>query len=141
LKEVLLETLLLLYQFVCLIIPVILCVAFLTLTERKTLAVFQRRKGPNVVGFFGFLQPFSDGIKLVLKEVILPIWSNKLLFFFAPFVTLCLSLSLWVIIPLSEEILFVDLEYSILYILSFSSLTAYGLIFSGWASNSRYAFF
>jgi len=70
----------------------------------------------------------------------LPIWANKLLFFFAPFVTLCLSLSLWVIVPLSEEVLFVDLEYSILYILSFSSLTAYGLIFSGWASNSRYAF-
>jgi len=90
--------------------------------------------------FSGFLQPFADGIKLVLKEVVLPIWANKLLFFFAPFVTLCLSLSLWVIVPLSEEVLFVDLEYSVLYILSFSSLTVYGIIFSGWASNSRYAF-
>jgi len=140
LKEFFLDFLIFINHFIFIIIPVILCVAFLTLTERKILAAIQRRKGPNVVGFFGFLQPFADGIKLVLKEVILPIWSNKLLFFFAPFVTLCLSLSLWVIVPFSEEVLFVDLEYSVLYILSFSSLTVYGIIFSGWASNSRYAF-
>jgi len=140
LNEFFLDFLIFFNHFIFIIIPVILCVAFLTLTERKILAAIQRRKGPNVVGFFGFLQPFADGIKLVLKEVVLPIWSNKLLFFFAPFVTLCLSLSLWVIVPFSEEVLFVDLEYSVLYILSFSSLTVYGIIFSGWASNSRYAF-
>jgi len=137
----LLDFLIFLYHFIFMIIPVILCVAFLTLTERKVLAALQRRRGPNVVGIYGFLQPFADGLKLILKEVVLPIWSNKLLFFFAPFVTLSLSLSLWVIVPFSEEVLFIDLEYSLLYILAFSSLTVYGIIFSGWASNSRYAFF
>jgi len=128
------------FQIILLLLPLILSVAFLTLTERKVLAAVQRRKGPNLVGFWGLLQPFADGVKLVLKEVVLPLVSDKLIFFFAPLLTFFLSLTIWTIIPLNEVAVVSDLDFGLLFFLAISSFSVYGVIFAGWASNSRYAF-
>jgi len=122
------------------IIPLLLTVAFLTLAERKVLASVQRRKGPNVVGFLGSMQPFADGLKLLLKETILPSTSSKFLFIFSPIFTLFVSLLSWAVIPFSETAVFSDLTFGLLYLFATSSLGVYGIILAGWSSNSRYAF-
>jgi len=122
------------------IIPLLLTVALLTLAERKVLASVQRRKGPNVVGFLGLMQPFADGFKLLIKETILPSTSSKFLFIFSPIFTLFISLISWSVVPFSEGLVFSDLNLGLLYLFAVSSLGVYGIILSGWASNSRYAF-
>jgi NADH-quinone oxidoreductase subunit H len=122
------------------IIPLLLTVALLTLAERKVLASVQRRKGPNVVGFLGLMQPFADGFKLLIKETILPSTSSKFLFIFSPIFTLFVSLISWSVVPFSEGLVFSDLNLGLLYLFAVSSLGVYGIILSGWASNSRYAF-
>jgi NADH-quinone oxidoreductase subunit H len=118
----------------------LLAVAFLTLMERKVLAATQRRKGPNVVGFYGFLQPFADALKLLVKETIIPFISNRFLFLLAPLITFVLSLLGWGAIPLFNYSVISDLNIGVLYIFAISSLGVYGIILAGWASNSRYAF-
>lgn len=122
------------------IIPLLLTVALLTLAERKVLASVQRRKGPNVVGFLGLMQPFADGFKLLIKETVLPSTSSKFLFIFSPIFTLFVSLISWSVVPFSEGVVFSDLNLGLLYLFAVSSLGVYGIILSGWASNSRYAF-
>ena len=122
------------------IINILISVAFFTLIERKVLSIFQRRKGPNVVGFAGFLQAFSDGLKLFLKELILPTKINKILYIISPIITLFLSLIIWIVIPFSENIILLDINLGLLYILAISSLNVYGIILAGWTSNSKYSF-
>lgn len=122
------------------IIPVLIAVAYFTLVERKLMGSMQRRRGPNVVGFMGILQPLADGLKLFAKETVLPSNANIALFLFAPIVTFVLSLMGWVVIPFSEKGVISDINVGILYILTISSLSVYGIIIAGWSSNSKYAF-
>uniref|UniRef100_A0AAU6S6B9 NADH-ubiquinone oxidoreductase chain 1 n=1 Tax=Theloderma albopunctatum TaxID=1775700 RepID=A0AAU6S6B9_9NEOB len=119
------------------IIPILLAVAFLTLVERKILGYAQHRKGPNLVGPMGLLQPFADGIKLFSKEPILPSTSSQILFIFAPTLALTLAMFIWSPFPMPNPHL--DLNLNILFILAISSLTVYATLSSGWASNSKYA--
>ncbi|NDB69714.1 MAG: NADH-quinone oxidoreductase subunit NuoH, partial [Methylocystaceae bacterium] len=122
------------------VVPLIICMAYLTLAERKVIAAMQLRKGPNVVGPFGLLQPIIDGVKLMLKEVILPTHSNKALFVLAPMLTFSLALIGWAVIPIGPDFVIANLNVGVLYLLAISSLGVYGIIISGWASNSKYAF-
>jgi NADH dehydrogenase/LAGLIDADG endonuclease len=122
------------------IVPILLSVAFMTIIERKILATMQRRLGPTDVGYFGVLQPFSDALKLILKESVVPAQSNKILFYLAPVVTLVFSLLGWVIIPFGQGLVISDWSMGILYTLALSSLAVYGVLFAGWSANSKYAF-
>jgi len=116
-------------------------VAFTTLVERKIMASIQRRKGPNVVGILGILQPIADGLKLFLKEIVYPSQSNSLFFFFAPLFTFFCSILLWFIVPFSFSSVLNEIPFSILYVMGISSISVYAIIFSGWSSNSKYAFY
>lgn len=127
-------------KYISLIFPILLAVAFLTLFERKLLGAVQRRKGPNVIGFWGLLQPFADAFKLLLKEIVVPSVANKFSFFSAPVLIFGLSLLSWLVIPFGSGFVLIDINIGILYIFAISSLNVYGLIIAGWASNSRYAF-
>ena len=122
------------------IVPVLIAVAFFTLLERKIMAGIQRRRGPNVVGVLGVLQPFADGLKLLIKETIIPSRANKIIFLLAPILALFLSFLSYTVLPFSLFNVFSDINLGILYIFAISSLSVYGIIMSGWSSNSRYAF-
>ena len=129
-----------LIKILIIVLPMLIAIAYLTLIERKVISAIQRRKGPNIVGFFGLLQPFADALKLMIKETILPSIANRVIFLIAPIITLGLSLMSWVVIPLDRGIVLSDINLGILYIFAVSSLGVYGIIISGWSSNSRYAF-
>jgi len=126
--------------YLALILPLLLAIAFFTLVERHIIASIQRRQGPNVTGFFGLLQPITDGVKLIFKESVLPKSSNLLIFFFAPIFTFGLALANWVVLPLGEGFALVDINVGILYIFALSSLGVHSIIMAGWSSNSKYAF-
>lgn len=134
------ECIILVMRILALIIPLLIAVAYLTLVERKLIASIQRRKGPNVVGIFGVLQPFADALKLLLKETLLPSVANRIIFILAPILTLLLSLLGWAIVPIGFSKVIADINIGIVYIFAVSSLGVYGVIISGWSSNSRYAF-
>jgi NADH-quinone oxidoreductase subunit H len=118
----------------------LLATAFLTLSERKVMASCQRRKGPNVVGFIGLLQPISDGLKLIVKEPLVPTNATPFLFLCAPMLSFVFSTIAWVAIPFDGAIAIADLNIGVLYLFAVSSLAVYGIIISGWSSNSKYAF-
>jgi len=126
--------------FLSLIIPLLIAVAYFTLIERQILAAIQRRQGPNIVGFYGLLQPLSDGLKLFLKETILPKSSNIMIFIFAPVFTFGLALSGWIVIPLGDGFALSNINIGLLYIFAISSLSVHSVIMAGWSSNSKYAF-
>lgn len=121
-------------------VPLLLSVAFFTVAERKIMGAIQRRRGPNVIGFIGLLQAIADGLKLLVKETILPSNSNIAIFLLAPVLSFILSVIGWAVIPFSHTVVLADVNLGILYIFAISSLNVYGLILSGWASNSKYAF-
>jgi NADH-quinone oxidoreductase subunit H len=127
-------------KILILIVPLLLSVAYFTLAERKIMGAIQRRRGPNVVGVFGLLQPIADGVKLILKETIIPSSAHKKLFLIAPLITFILSFLGWAVIPFNETAIFSDLNLGFLYVFAISALSVYGIIISGWASNSKYAF-
>ena len=132
--------LILVIKILVIVLPIILAIAYFTLAERKIMGAIQRRKGPNVVGTYGLLQPLADGLKLVFKETILPSSSDKVVFILAPIITFVLSLMGWAVIPFNETALLADINVGILYLFAISSLGVYGIMLSGWSSNSKYAF-
>ncbi|WP_372023588.1 NADH-quinone oxidoreductase subunit NuoH [Tistrella mobilis] len=127
-------------QILAIVLPLLIAVAYLTLMERRVIGYIQMRRGPNVVGPFGMLQPFADALKLLTKETIIPSRSNRFLFLFAPMLTLILSLVAWAVIPFDDGWVLSDINVGVLYLFAISSLGVYGIIVAGWASNSRYAF-
>ncbi len=127
-------------QVFIVIIPLLIGVAYLTLAERRVIGFKQLRKGPNVVGPFGLLQPFADALKLLSKETILPAGADKVTFVIAPMLTFVLALVAWAVIPFGESLVISDINVGILYLFAVSSLGVYGIIMAGWASNSKYAF-
>ncbi|HEV7456917.1 MAG TPA: NADH-quinone oxidoreductase subunit NuoH [Roseococcus sp.] len=127
-------------QALALLVPVLIGVAYLTWAERKVLAAMQLRRGPNVVGPFGLLQPFADAIKMLMKETIIPSGASRLLFLAAPILTFVLAMIAWAVIPVNDGWAIADINVGILYLFAISSLGVYGVIIAGWASNSKYAF-
>ncbi len=135
-----LSTIILALKIVVFIVALLVCVAYLTYFERKVIGAMQLRKGPNVVGPFGVLQPLADGLKLFFKETILPTMARKVVFVLAPMFTFTLSLVVWAVIPIGPNMVFANINVGILYLLAVSSVSVYGIVMAGWASNSRYAF-
>ncbi|MBM3488844.1 MAG: NADH-quinone oxidoreductase subunit NuoH [Alphaproteobacteria bacterium] len=127
-------------QILAIVVPLLLCVAMLTYAERKVMAAMQLRMGPNVVGPFGLLQAFADGLKLLLKETVFPTGANKVVFAVAPMLTFVLSLIAWAVIPFGAGLVLADINVGILYLFAISSLGVYGIVMAGWASNSKYPF-
>ena len=133
-------TAIILAQIVAIVIVLLLAVAYLTYAERKVMAVMQLRRGPNVVGPFGLLQPIADGLKLLFKETIIPAGANRVIFIAAPMLTFVLAMIAWAVIPVDDGWVLADINVGILYLFAISSLGVYGIIMAGWASNSKYAF-
>ena len=127
-------------KILLIVLPLMLGVAYLTLAERKVIGWMQIRIGPNRVGPLGLLQPIADGLKLLMKEIIIPTGSNKLLFVIAPIMALMPALAAWAVIPFNAELVLSNANAGLLYILAMTSLGVYGVIIAGWASNSKYAF-
>jgi len=128
-----------LLKILVIVVPITLCVAFLTLWERKVIGWMQVRIGPNRVGF-GWLQPFADVFKLLLKEIVVPTGANKALFFIAPLLSIGPALAAWAVIPFDPTLVLANANAGLLYILALTSVGVYGVILAGWASNSKYAF-
>lgn len=127
-------------KILAIVVPLLISVAYFTIAERKLMGSIQRRRGPNVIGFVGLLQPLADGLKLFVKETILPSNSNIYVFLLAPLMTFVLSLIGWAVIPLAETVVISDINLGILYLFAVSSLSVYGIVMAGWSSNSKYPF-
>jgi NADH-quinone oxidoreductase subunit H len=127
-------------QTLAMLVPVLVSVAYLTLAERKVMAAMQMRKGPNVVGPFGLMQPFADALKMLMKETIIPTGANRILFIVAPLLTMTLAMIAWAVIPVNDGWAIANINVGILYLFAISSLGVYGIVIAGWASNSKYAF-
>jgi NADH-quinone oxidoreductase subunit H len=127
-------------KVVSIILPLLLSVAYLTYAERRVIGLMQLRRGPNVVGPFGLLQPIADAVKLMFKELIIPTAANKVIFILAPIITFVLALIGWAVIPFDQGLVLANINVGVLYIMAISSLGVYGIIIAGWASNSKYAF-
>jgi NADH-quinone oxidoreductase subunit H len=128
------------FKITIIVVPIMLSVAYLTLAERKVIGFVQVRIGPNRVGPRGLLQPIADGLKLALKEIIIPSNANRFLFLIAPLLALAPALAAWAVIPFADGIVLADINAGLLYVLALTSLSVYGIIIAGWASNSKYAF-
>ncbi len=128
------------YKILFLLIPVLISVAMIVWLDRRVWAFVQKRRGPNVVGPFGLFQSLADALKYVFKEIIIPASSNKTIFILAPIVTMTLALVAWAVIPFSETKVLANINVGILYLFAVSSLSVYGIIMGGWASNSKYPF-
>ena len=129
-----------LLKIVLIIAPLLLCVAYLTFWERKIIGWMQVRIGPNRVGPWGLIQPIADGLKLLLKEVVIPTGSDKSVFLLAPMFAFAPALAAWAVVPFNDTLVLANVNASLLYIMSITSIGVYGIILSGWASNSKYAF-
>jgi NADH-quinone oxidoreductase subunit H len=127
-------------KIVAIVAPLMLSVAYLTLWERKLIGWMQIRLGPNRVGPLGLLQPIADGLKLLVKEIIIPAGANKFLFVLAPVMALMPALAAWAVVPFSPELVLANIDAGLLYIMAITSMGVYGIIIAGWASNSKYAF-
>ena len=122
------------------VVPLLIAMAYVTYAERRIIGAMQMRIGPNVVGWFGLLQPFADAVKLLTKETVLPTGSSPVVFFLAPMVTFSLAMIAWAVIPVGAGMVISNINVGILYLFAVSSLGVYGIVMAGWASNSRYAF-
>src|SRR3954465_10800706 len=127
-------------QIFLIVVPLLVAVAYVTYAERKVIGAMQLRQGPMTVGPYGLLQPLADGLKLFLKETIVPTGANTVVFLLAPMLTFCLALIGWAVIPFGPGVVLADINVGVLYLFAISSLGVYGVIMAGWASNSRYAF-
>ena len=128
------------YKIIFLLLPVLVSVALVVWLDRRVWAFVQKRKGPNVVGPFGILQTLADALKFIFKEIIIPASASKIIFVLAPIITLTLALIAWAVIPFSNEMVLANINVGILYLFAVSTLSVYGIIMSGWASNSKYPF-
>ena len=128
------------YKVIFLLLPVLVSVALIVWLDRRVWAFVQKRRGPNVVGPFGLLQTLADALKYLFKEIIIPASADKVIFILDPIVTFTLSLVAWAVIPFSTEMVLADINVGILYLFAISSLSVYGIIMGGWASNSKYPF-
>jgi NADH-quinone oxidoreductase subunit H len=132
--------LILILKSLTVIVPLLISVAYFTIAERKIMGSIQIRRGPNIVGFFGLLQPFSDGAKLFLKEIVIPSSADEFVFLLAPLMSLFLSIMGWAVLPFGRGVFLSDLNLGILYIFLISALNVYSLLFAGWSSNSKYSY-
>ena len=128
------------YKIIFLLLPVLVAVALIVWLDRRIWAFVQKRRGPNVVGPFGLFQTLADALKYIFKEIIIPASANKVIFVLAPIITLTLALVAWAVIPFSSEMVLANINVGVLYLFAISSLSVYGIIMGGWASNSKYPF-
>src|ERR671939_1206359 len=131
---------LIVFEILAIVVPLLVAMAYVTYAERKVIAGMQLRQGPMTVGPYGLLQPIADGVKLFLKETVIPASANKIVFLLAPMTTFILALIGWAVIPFGPGMVLANINVGVLYMFAISSLGVYGLIMAGWASNSRYAF-
>ena len=136
------ETLLwIILKIICILVPLLIAVAYTTMMERKVIGYMQGRVGPNRVGFRGVLQPIADSLKLLFKEVIVPTQANRYLFVIAPMLSITPALAAWAVVPFMKGWVLADINAGILYLFAMTSLGVYGILVAGWASNSKYALF